>query len=54
MYGIIHSESRASKRYNASNRVTYDVKWRELDFTRLLNSVLKCVPVLQIVAIRNV
>jgi hypothetical protein len=39
----LHLESRVSKMYDATNRGTFDVKWRELDFTHLLSSSLKCV-----------
>jgi hypothetical protein len=50
--GILYSKSRAAKRYDASNRGTLDVKWRELELSLLPSSVLKCVP--RIVAIRGV
>jgi hypothetical protein len=42
--GILYSKSRAAKRYDASNRGTLDVKWRELVFSLLPSSALKCVP----------
>jgi hypothetical protein len=50
--GILYSKSRATKRYDALNRGTLDVKWRELEFSLLPSSALKCVP--RIVAIRGV
>jgi hypothetical protein len=49
---ILYSKSRAAKRYDASNMGTLDVKWRELEFSNLLSSPLKCV--LRIVSIRGV
>jgi hypothetical protein len=52
LVGILNSKSRAAKRYDASNRGTLDVKWRELEFSLLPSSALKCVP--EIVAIRGV
>jgi hypothetical protein len=52
--GILFSKSRAAKIYDASNRGTLYIKWRELEFSLLLpvSSALKCVP--QFVAIRDV
>jgi hypothetical protein len=40
---VLHFESRASKIYDSSNRGPLEVKWRELEFTLLLNSALKFV-----------
>jgi hypothetical protein len=41
---VLHMKSCASKRNDASNRGSLDVKWWELDFTHLLSSALKCIP----------
>jgi hypothetical protein len=40
----LHLESRESNIYDATNscRGNVDVKWRELDFSHLLSSALKC------------
>jgi hypothetical protein len=41
---FLYSKSRAAKRHDASNREALDVKWRELEFSLLPSSALKCVP----------
>jgi hypothetical protein len=40
---VLNLESSSSNKYDISNRRSLDVKWRELDFTLLLNSALKFV-----------
>jgi hypothetical protein len=41
--GVVHFSGRASKRYDASNRGTPDVKWMGPDFTLMPHSAFKCV-----------
>jgi hypothetical protein len=42
--GNLYSKSRTATRYEASNRGALNVKWRELEFSLLPSSALKCVP----------
>jgi hypothetical protein len=44
-------QSRIKKIYDASNRGPLDVKWRELDFTFLLKSVIKFVTLSKLIAV---